>query len=74
MTYSVEGGMLNGITKSISLSKKPILLRTYKDNILHGKYIEYYQNGKIKRETTYKNGEPGVIRMYDEEGALISEG
>ena len=32
---------------------------------------EYYESGKLKSETTYKNGVPGEIKNYDEDGKII---
>ena len=34
---------------------------------------EYYENGKLKSATTYKNGVPGETKNYDENGKLTQE-
>ena len=35
----------------------------------------YYENGKLKYELNYKNGEPyGNMKLYDETGNLVGEG
>ena len=35
---------------------------------------DYYENGKLQGEATYKNGQlDGVAKLYDESGKLIEE-
>lgn len=44
----------------------------YKDSLIHGVEKGYYDNGSLKKETSYKNGKKeGVSRDYDYENGKI---
>jgi len=44
----------------------------YEQDLFHGKYILYYDTGKIRLTGKYSNGElVGIWHLYDEEGELI---
>lgn len=48
--------------------------KSYKDGKLHGNYIRYYQNGKIKLQGEYTNGNKnGKWQSFDENGTVTSE-
>ena len=44
----------------------------FEANAENGPFIEYYKNGNLKAEGSYLNGdnEHGLLKLYDEEGAL----
>ena len=47
----------------------------YKDDKKNGKWIEYYENGNIRSEVTYLNGEPnGYAKLYYDSGTPSEEG
>ena len=51
---------------------KPKLIKHYIDNILHGKYIFYWDNGKIMFKGNFKeNKRVGLWVNYDINGDLI---
>jgi len=33
----------------------------------------YYESGKLKEEITYEDGEPVLVKVFDENGDLLSE-
>ena len=44
------------------------------EEVLHGLFKEYYEDGKIRIEYNYKNDEfNGLCKRYDEDGELESE-
>ena len=45
----------------------------FKNNDENGPFVEYYENGQLKAEGTYKGGdnEDGELKLYDENGVLI---
>ncbi|MCB9272738.1 MAG: toxin-antitoxin system YwqK family antitoxin [Lewinellaceae bacterium] len=45
---------------------------TFADNEENGPFVEYWPNGNLKAEGTYRHGdnEHGLLKLYDESGAL----
>jgi hypothetical protein len=44
------------------------------NGLKEGKWVEYYENGKIETESSYKNGlRNGVRKFYNESGILLHE-
>jgi antitoxin component YwqK of YwqJK toxin-antitoxin module len=58
----------------------PVLVKTAKmhpsnQDILHGKHIEWYENGQISEETNYKdNKEDGKMASWYKDGQKLAEG
>ncbi|MDX1665636.1 MAG: toxin-antitoxin system YwqK family antitoxin [Saprospiraceae bacterium] len=46
---------------------------TFEKNMENGPFREYYENGNLKAEGRYLEGdnEHGMLKLYDEEGALV---
>lgn len=46
---------------------------SFSDNEENGLFVEYYENGNLKVEGYYRNGdyEYGLLKLYDEIGELI---
>src|SRR5688572_23270938 len=59
--YNVSGNLIETVT--------------YIDNLRHGKSIQYFDNGKIKRITNFTNGDfNGETIYYNSKGILIGKG
>jgi antitoxin component YwqK of YwqJK toxin-antitoxin module len=55
-------------------AQKPKIEAKYLQGNLHGKYREFYENGRVKSEGQYAGGkENGVWRYYGEDGLLETE-
>ena len=51
---------------------KVILEKNYLNNLLHGKYIYYWDNGQIRFSGMFsKNHRTGIWINYDKQGAII---
>ena len=59
-SYNVVDNKLNGTTKIWSKNSnklsQPIRLMNYKNNLLDGEYITFFEEGKIKEKYNFKNG------------------
>jgi len=69
------GGMMQGIIKSYYEGGSIKEEVTMKDNEENGPFKEYHENGKLSWEGQYLNGdnEFGLLKNYDESGALIKK-
>ena len=53
-------------------SGKLILEKHYSDNVLHGEYIYYWDNGQIRFQGSFLNNRRvGVWTNYDKHGEII---
>ncbi len=71
----VEVELKNGVRNGNLIVKdkldKGILVASYLNDVLHGKYIRYYPNEKISIEGNYYNGKnTGLFKYYDLTGKL----
>lgn len=58
-------GVLNGICQEFHENGKVACVKTYKNDIFHGKYTEYNENGNIINDGNYVVGEKkGVWKSY----------
>lgn len=69
-----EDGKLNGLCKWFTLSGKPQMEVTYKDNKMDGLLRRWHENGNIMEESWYKDGvQDSVSKSYSLSGVLIEE-
>jgi antitoxin component YwqK of YwqJK toxin-antitoxin module len=55
-------------------NSNPWSLHNYKDNVLHGAYKTWFENGQLRIEGQYDNGiKIGNWRFFDEKGNVIEE-
>ncbi len=69
-------GKLNGDYKTFYPNKKPTIITTYKDNLIHGNYKRYSVNGHLYQDLTYVNGKlNGESTYFDRKtGAIQKKG
>ena len=71
---SIVSGKLNGHAKYYDNESNLKSIASYKNNILHGMWIEYYVNGKIMHSVRYENGlKDGSELWYYDNGSIKSE-
>ena len=67
-------GKLNGYARYYDDQSNLISIASYKNNILHGMWLEYYTNGKTKYSVKYNFGiKDGSELWYYENGNIKSE-
>ena len=66
-------GKLNGEEKVNYLSGKLMKLKTYKNDVLVGKVVEYYESGQVKSESKIKDGKLIESVSYDIIGNVESQ-
>lgn len=68
-----NNGKLNGLYKEYIKGNILKLKVTFKDNVQHGEYVVYYDNGNVKTTSNFDNGiEKGEIKNYSPSGQLNS--
>lgn len=66
-----EGGLREGIWKSYFDANTLASETSYSQNILDGKFVQYWENGNVKLSGKYENGlQEGIWQQYNEEGIL----
>jgi len=62
-----------GICKKFYSNDNLEFEKTYKNGLLHGKFIRYFDSGKIRNEVNFIDGKPQGFKQYSENGVVISE-
>jgi len=71
---SKVSGKLNGYARYYDNESNLISIASYENNILHGMWLEYYNNGITKHSVNYKFGlKDGSELWYYENGNIKSE-
>lgn len=72
--FTIEGGFLNGQRILYHENGSPETIETYKTSVQNGPVTSFYNNGAIKSETSFTNGEANIEEThYDQTGAIISK-
>lgn len=73
--YNTNTHLPDGTWKWLNKNKKPIVSIGFKNGKLHGAFVFYNSQGKIKTQLHYKeNILNGDIAIYTKKGTLITEG
>jgi len=71
---STSSGKLNGYARYYDDNSNLVSIASYKNNILHGMWLEYYNNGIIKYSVNYIFGlKDGSELWYYDNGNIKSE-
>lgn len=69
--FTIEGGFLNGERILYYENGVPESIETYKTSVQNGPVTSFYNNGAIKSETSFSNGEANIEEThYDQTGAI----
>ena len=69
-----SNGKRDGLWK-VRIGNQTYLSGSYNHGIPHGRFNHYYENGKVKYESTYNNGlEEGEFKRYYKSGQLQEQG